>query len=335
MNATLRAFLAGLIDYAGLFPPASLGWEEALRRYARARAGRDGWILGRFLAPAALLGEMEAPIRRAGFDRAAPLRLSAIAGAAEDEAGARARLEEEGRTIRLLHEARGPDVAVEAIEAKLPASLASSGDAGRIGSFVALLRELAAGACRGPGDIWIEVGASPNWERAATALIGEMRGSPSPDRSPSGRAGFKLRCGGAPPAVVPSTPTVAFAIASCRDAGVPIKCTAGLHHPARRAAGAAGGTGEHGFLSVFAAAIFAEARGWPRDRIAECVSETDARAFEFGEASLVWSGESATEGEIAGARRAFASGFGSCSFEEPRDDLAALGWMEPIEAGER
>jgi len=34
-----KALLAGLIDYAGLFPPAALSMEEAVRNYARYREG--------------------------------------------------------------------------------------------------------------------------------------------------------------------------------------------------------------------------------------------------------------------------------------------------------
>ena len=51
-SAGARAFLAGLIDYAGLFPPAALPLGPALAEYARHRAGPDAWMLGRFIVPA-------------------------------------------------------------------------------------------------------------------------------------------------------------------------------------------------------------------------------------------------------------------------------------------
>ena len=44
-----HALLAGLFDYAGLFPPASQSLEDALASYARYRSSRDGWMLGRFV----------------------------------------------------------------------------------------------------------------------------------------------------------------------------------------------------------------------------------------------------------------------------------------------
>jgi hypothetical protein len=56
----LRALLAGLIDYAGLFPPAALSMAEAVANYAGYRGGPDAWALGRFVVPAARLAEFEA-----------------------------------------------------------------------------------------------------------------------------------------------------------------------------------------------------------------------------------------------------------------------------------
>jgi hypothetical protein len=47
----LRALLSHLIDYAGLFPPASLPFESALINYDRYSAGENSWILGRFVVP--------------------------------------------------------------------------------------------------------------------------------------------------------------------------------------------------------------------------------------------------------------------------------------------
>ncbi|HEX8171971.1 MAG TPA: hypothetical protein VF824_15650 [Thermoanaerobaculia bacterium] len=48
----LRAMLEGLIDYAGLFPPAALSMQDAVRNYARYRDGEHAWALGRFVVPA-------------------------------------------------------------------------------------------------------------------------------------------------------------------------------------------------------------------------------------------------------------------------------------------
>jgi len=49
----VRELLAGLIDYAGVFPPAALPLDQALANYARYRTSREAWMLGRFVLPVA------------------------------------------------------------------------------------------------------------------------------------------------------------------------------------------------------------------------------------------------------------------------------------------
>jgi hypothetical protein len=56
----LRALLQGLIDYAGLFPPASLALDRALANYHHYRDGKYAWILGRFVIPASQLQRVPA-----------------------------------------------------------------------------------------------------------------------------------------------------------------------------------------------------------------------------------------------------------------------------------
>lgn len=51
MTKSLRALLEHLIDYAGLFPPAALSMQDAVRNYARYREGEYAWMLGKFVVP--------------------------------------------------------------------------------------------------------------------------------------------------------------------------------------------------------------------------------------------------------------------------------------------
>src|SRR5512145_1098213 len=59
MNHSLRDLLLGLIDYAGLFPPAALDMRTATRKYAEYRECEYRWALGRFVVPVARLDEFE------------------------------------------------------------------------------------------------------------------------------------------------------------------------------------------------------------------------------------------------------------------------------------
>ena len=58
MLATARAFLEHLIDYAGMFPPARLPMSDAYRQYVGLAAASESWMLGRFVCPAAKLGDL-------------------------------------------------------------------------------------------------------------------------------------------------------------------------------------------------------------------------------------------------------------------------------------
>lgn len=57
--ATDRSLLAGLIDYAGVFPPARHPLDEAVRRYREARQAPAGWILGPFLCLGSQLPQLD------------------------------------------------------------------------------------------------------------------------------------------------------------------------------------------------------------------------------------------------------------------------------------
>jgi hypothetical protein len=59
MTGAIRTLLSGLIDYAGMFPPAALSMEESSRNYEAYRAGPHSWALGRFIVPSARLNEVD------------------------------------------------------------------------------------------------------------------------------------------------------------------------------------------------------------------------------------------------------------------------------------
>jgi hypothetical protein len=129
------------------------------------------------------------------------------------------------------------------------------------------------------------------------------------------RAGAKIRCGGA---TVPPVEGVAAFVAACRDAGVPFKATAGLHHAIR--AGDA-----HGFLNLLAAAVFAHAEGLSEQELVPLLAEEDPTAFKVAPDGLTARGRHAGPAAIAEARAELFVAYGSCSFSEPVEDLIALG----------
>jgi hypothetical protein len=112
----------------------------------------------------------------------------------------------------------------------------------------------------------------------------------------------KVRCGGER---VPSAGELGRFLHACREARVPFKATAGLHHPLAR-------HGSHGFLNVLAAFLFADE------------AALDGHV-ELDERALRWDGREAGPDELERARREGLVAIGSCSFSEPVDDLRELG----------
>jgi len=55
---SLRALLANLVDYAGLYPPAGLPLPEVLENYETYLASPESWMLNRLVLPAAKLPEV-------------------------------------------------------------------------------------------------------------------------------------------------------------------------------------------------------------------------------------------------------------------------------------
>ena len=109
------------------------------------------------------------------------------------------------------------------------------------------------------------------------------------------------------------------------------KATAGLHHPLRcdrpLTYSADAPSGEmFGFLNVFIAAIFAR-KGVAAIELEPLLLAESAQDIRFTGGNIEWRGHIATEREITAARRDFAISFGSCSFEEPVEDLKSLGLL--------
>jgi hypothetical protein len=293
--------MTGVIDYAGLFPPSQLPLEQALRNDAAYRASPDSWMLGRFVCPAARLKDLAA---------SPPLSVVGRGGAAATDFLAGLRQDRED--IRALRQRR-PDAAVGCYEVRLSNELLHPERGEDLRTALAGLD--------GQGAAFFEAEYGPCWTAAVSTLVPALAECSGP------QTGLKIRCGGAAAAAVPSSGDLALALAACRKAGVPAKFTAGLHHPLRHF-DASLGTKTHGFLNVFVAGGLGHARGLGAEALRPVIEDEDAAHFRFDEAGLSWKDLHATTEEVAAARKRAVVSFGSCSFDEPREDLRALGLLK-------
>jgi hypothetical protein len=328
MRASLQALLTNLIDYAGLFPPANLPLDEAIRNYSRYRTEGEAWMLGRFVCPADRLVELDRYVG-ALFAQGPPLALSVLAGKGNTFAELHAALHADMKSAAEFQARHGERVKVDVLEIRLPA-LPAERPPEALAEALLQTAEIIESALRAPATPYYEATPGPGYEDVLAKVLPGLTLATSIRAVQSNTfcrpAGFKLRCGGLDASAVPSVTVVARIIAHCRQQGIPLKATAGLHHPVRRLDRALGGH-VHGFVNLFTAAVMAHAHGLNDELIRRILEEEDPQQFAFDDEHLWWGDFGATGPEIAAAREHLATSFGSCSFDEPRDDLRALGWL--------
>ena len=286
----LRALLQGAVDYAGLFPPATLHLHEAATRYHAHRCSRDAWMLARFVVPAASLSDLAAERRGLGAaDGAWPL--SVLVG--DDVQADVAR-------IRAFAEQQHHDLHIDAVEFR----------AGALEIVAATLDQLPDGI-----SSYVELPIGDD-TRESLAML----------KHAGARA--KARTGGVTPDAFPSGHALARFIQSCAELGVSFKATAGLHHPlvgeyALTYAADSARARMFGFVNVFAAAALAHG-GLRGDALVDVLRDDDPRAFQFTEDAMRWRTHEVTTKQIVRARESLLISFGSCSFDEPVAGLRAL-----------
>jgi len=293
MTHSVRALLDGIVDYAGLFPPAALAMGPAVENYGRYKSHEHAWMLGRFVVPLARLDEFAVaatPHVREG----SVWRLSVLAGG--DAAAA-------AEQITVFNAGHAPLFVIDSIELKLAAPA-------EIGPAVSAFRQI--------GRVFVETPMEPDCAR----WLGVSRAS---------GAAAKVRTGGVERYLIPRVRDLARFLHHCHAAGAAFKATAGLHHPIRAQyrltyeADSDYAT-MHGFLNVFLAAAVAH-RGGDVGAVATVLDITNRGRIVFDDDSAAVLGDRFDVDELLRVRETFALSFGSCSFEEPIADLKGMSFL--------
>lgn len=293
----LRSLMSGLIDYAGMFPPAKLPLAEAVKKFLSYARGPHAWMLGKFVLPVEQLEELRMVLTQEPEARGFAVPLSVLLGAEPQRAAGLIHKEK-----LLISQAPQP-FSIDAVEfrAGSPAMIAEMSSALPLGL-----------------PVFCEFPYTEDITEWLTAI---------------GRAGWfaKLRTGGVTPESFPSSMAIAGFLVQCRAQGIAWKATAGLHHPVRsehpltyEPQSTCGVM--HGFLNVFLGAAFLR-HGISKEQLVEILDDTSAADFRFSGAFAHWCKLFLEESDVLETRRHFAISFGSCSFEEPVRDLQTLGLL--------
>lgn len=301
--ASLRALLEHSIDYAGMFPPCSLELGPALENQSRYIRSDDSWMLNAFVLP---VGQFNSSKEFLGaFDPGNPLRVSALGRKTENADAFRDAFEETEAAIRSFAKHNVDLIEMNQLEMWLPADV----DLSTLKEARSYIGNLA--------TFWE---ASPERAERTIALLAELN---SDENEPT--FGFKLRSGGVTADAFPTSAQIAKALVSPATHQVPIKFTAGLHHPIRQYRDEVK-TKMHGFLNVLGAAVLAAEHKWDEKQTANMLDDEDPKSFVFDDESFSWRDYKIDIKRLK-ERRRFVTSFGSCSFDEPREDLRELGLL--------
>jgi len=141
----------------------------------------------------------------------------------------------------------------------------------------------------------------------------------------------KVRTGGLTVDAFPSSRDLARFLSACANARVPFKATRAFTTLFVRSTNSpyepASPSGlMHGSSMSFSPALCFSSAPIKTMRLRRSRSSRPP-AFHFDEAEVRWHSHRLTTAQLRTAREQFAISFGSCSFEEPIDDLKALGWL--------
>ncbi len=290
----ISTLLDGLVDYAGLFPPASLPMEEAVQNYARYREGEQREMLARFVVPAQRLPEFVRAASLLDFEAdslAWPLAVLASANDAE--------------LLALFNREHNQRFYVDIVEAK-----------------VATPEDVKALAAAYPGTtVYVEIPLDDDLEEFIVAIA-------------DSHLRAKIRTGGTAPELFPTPPQVLRFLEICVRRQVAFKATAGLHHPLRGEYPLTYGPNAeigtmYGFLNVFLAAALLHSGYEPRT-LMPLLEERDPSTIASDANGISWREFHVSAAQVAQARARFAGSFGSCSFEEPVQDLAAISLLPSL-----
>jgi len=299
-SASLRALLDQAIDYAGMFPPCDLPLEPALQNHAKYVRSHELWMLNGFVLP---VGKFNAAAKFVSqFDPSHPLRVAALGPKTAKVEGFLDALKDASVAVRSFSRSNVDLVSVSHLEMSLPDDVDSA-------SFKQ------ANAIVGELPVFWE--APPDRAEQTMALIGGHNSGEG-----TATLGYKLRTGGVTADAFPTSAQIARALVAAATNQLPIKFTAGLHHPIRQFRDEVK-TKMHGFLNVLGAAVLAAEHQWEADQAITMLEDEDPHSFSFTDGFFAWR-DWKIDTERLRYRRKFVKSFGSCSFDEPRDDLRAL-----------
>jgi hypothetical protein len=283
-----------------MFPPCALALEPALLNQATYVRSPEAWMLNGFVLPIEQFDATKQFLSK--FDPQHPLRVAALG---PKTTKAESFLDGLGKAEMAIRSFSEPDVdriSISHLEMFLPDDV-NSASLTKASAIV--------------GELSVFWEAPPERAEQTIALIAKYN-------SDEGTAtfGYKLRTGGVTADAFPTSEEIARALVTAATHQLPIKFTAGLHHPVRQFRDEVKAK-MHGFLNVLGAAVLSAEHQWDANQAGMMLEDEDPSSFSFANDFFAWRDWKIDTKRLE-YRRKFVRSFGSCSFDEPCDDLRAL-----------
>lgn len=286
-----------------MFPPCSLALEPALQNHAKYVRSPEVWMLNGFVLSVEQFGAARQFLSE--FDPLHSLRVAALGPKTANADAFLDAVYEADAAIRSFARYDVDLIVISHLEMFLPPDADS-----------ACLKE--AKAIVGELPVFWE---APS-ERAEQTIA--LLSAHNSDEEVA-TFGYKLRTGGVTADAFPISAQIARALVKPATHQLPIKFTAGLHHPIRQFRDEVK-TKMHGFLNVLGAAVLAAEHQWDADQAVVMLEDEDPGSLSFTDDFFAWR-DWKIDTERLQYRRRFVRSFGSCSFDEPLEDLRALGFL--------
>lgn len=286
MHTSVKTLLASIVDYAGLFPPAKLGMSAAMKNYANYQLTSERWMLNRFVLPVSRLNEFGSFVPTLNLKQ---WSLSLIISQ-----------HWESDLEIALSLSNKNQIAVASLEFPVLSPL-------EIQRVIPHLTNKV--------EAFFEIPVNEDLQPYLAVI-----------KHP--QASAKIRTGGITVEAIPSTTQLLSCILALAETQIAFKATAGLHHalPGNYCLTYevdSPSTLMHGFLNVAVMAALVYCQKVTAQAALE-VLQSDSESFHFTNDSIIWRDRHLNITEIEQARQNFFRSFGSCSFQEPVDNLKEL-----------
>jgi hypothetical protein len=325
-DQSIKIFGKNLIDYAGIFPPASLDLKTAFSNHIKYLESQYSWMLSKFVISAKRLPELTALIDNENISLERKISFAILGGSEVSLSKFFEALIDDINMISKFKSRFGDNVITETYEVRVPLELFVIPDIQKIKEFFRNVMGHFLDKLKNNITVFYEAIPKKDLVHLVSAISNfNLESGSIEDSTP--QAGYKIRTGGVEASSFPAPEKIAYLLKICREHDVPLKSTAGLHHPLRHYDQSVK-TKMHGFINVFCAGIFAYNLDLNEHELTRMLLDESPDHFKFSDDSISWDIYEVFKEEIADAREKFITSFGSCSFEEPIADLKSLNLLQ-------